>query len=163
MSWYAARVKPGKEQQAAASLAQRGVDVWLPILKKRKTRAGRRDWEPLFPCYLFANLDVPSDRWLAVRAAPFVVYFLGQQGLPTAIPDEFIETLMARVAAADRQSAPCPFHSGERVMIARGPFQYTEALFDQRLSPSGRSRVLVQLLNRLVPIELPEDYLGKVG
>src|SRR4051794_35088471 len=102
MSWYAARVKPGKEQHAAASLAQRGVNTWLPTIKKKKARAGRRDWEPLFPCYLFASLDVPSDQWLAVRAAPFIVYFLGQQGLPAAIPDEFIEALMARVGASSR-------------------------------------------------------------
>ena len=47
-AWYVARTKPLKEHQAAATLAQRGIEVFLPMLLKSKRRAGRRDREPLF-------------------------------------------------------------------------------------------------------------------
>jgi hypothetical protein len=58
LCWYAVRTKPAQEDRAAAILAQRGVEVYLPLLKK-KPRAGRRDFEPLFPGYLFGRLAVP--------------------------------------------------------------------------------------------------------
>jgi hypothetical protein len=38
-----------------------------------------------------------------------------------------------------------------------------DAVFDRSLSPNGRSRVLVRLLQRLVPVELLEEHLKKTG
>ena len=51
--------------------------------------------------------------------------------------------------------------SGERVLITSGPFQYLEAIFDRRLSASGRSLVLLQLLNQLVRVDVGEECLDK--
>lgn len=164
MAWYVARTKPRREQQAAAVLVQRGVEVYLPVLRRRKHRAGRRDWEPLFPCYLFASLQVPSDQWLAARSAPDVAYFLGTasgEGYPVALPEDFVPALMARVDLANRDGGLSRFKPGDRVVITSGPFRYLEAVFDRRLSPSGRARVLVRLLRRLVPVELPEEQLKR--
>ncbi|MBI4492096.1 MAG: hypothetical protein HY690_04820 [Chloroflexi bacterium] len=161
--WYVARTKPRKEQQAAAALAQREVEVYLPLLHKQKPRAGRRDAEPLFPCYLFANLEVPSDQWLAARCAPDVAYFLGERGEPTPLPEDFVAALRARLALANRHGRISSFQPGDRVVITSGPFQYLEGVFNRSLSPNGRSQVLVQLLRRLIPVELPEEHLKKAG
>jgi transcriptional antiterminator RfaH len=163
MPWYVARTKPRREHQAAAALRQRGVQVYLPILRKRKPRAGRRDWEPLFACYLFASFDVASEQWLKARSAPDVAYFLGQQGVPAELPEDFLPALMARVDQVNKGGAPPRFKPGERVTITTGPFEWMDAVFDRTLSPNGRSRVLVRLLQRLVPVELQEEHLKKTG
>ncbi len=160
-NWYVARTKPRKEREAAAALTSRGVEVYLPMLRKTRVRTGRCQWEPLFPCYLFARFEVPSYSWLAVRSAPYVAYFLGHAGLPSALPEGFVETLRTRVEQANREGLPTPFRTGEQVVITQGPFRYLSAVFDRRLSPSGRARVFVQILRRLVPVELPEEYLRK--
>ena len=144
-------------------LEQRGARAYLPLLRKRKPRAGRRDWEPLFPGYVFASLEIPSDTWLTVRSAPDVAYFLGQPDHPTALPDGFVPALIARLDTGNRTDRPAQFRPGQRVVIAEGPFQWVEAVFDRRLSPTGRSRVLLQLLHRLVPLELPEGHLRNAG
>lgn len=159
MLWYVARTKPGKEQHATATLVQRGIEAYLPILRKSRPRAGRRDWEPLFPGYLFARLDVPSEQWLAARSAPDVAYFLGQDGRPTPLSDGFVPTLMARLELANRKGGPPRFQPGQPVVITHGPFHSMDAIFDRSLSASGRSRVLVQLLHRQVPVDLFDEYL----
>jgi transcriptional antiterminator RfaH len=161
MPWYVARTKPRKEHLAAAALAKRGVEVYLPMLRKRKQRAGRRECEPLFLGYLFASLEVPSEQWLAARSAPDIAYFLGWRGEPTPLPEDFLPALRARVELANREGGQSRFQPGDRVIITHGPFRYLEAVFNRQLSSSGRSEVLVQLLRRLVPVELPEEHLSR--
>src|SRR5215217_5131411 len=161
MVWYVVRTKPQKEAQAAAILEQRGLTVYLPLLKKRKIRAGTRAQDPLFPCYLFAEVEVGTDAWLAARSAPYVNYFLGQRGVPTELPEAFVTALRARVDVENTAGCPPRFEPGERVLITCGPFQYLEAIFDRRLSASGRCLVLLQLLNQLVRVDVAEEYLDK--
>lgn len=161
--WYVARTRPHKEAEAAAILQQRGVEVYLPLLRHRRPRPGRRAWEPLFACYLFARLAVPSEQWLAARSAPHVAYFLGHHGEPVPVPGDLVEALRARVGALQAQGGPPRFRPGDRVTIVEGPFRYLDAIFDRSLSAAGRARVFVQVLQRLVPIELPEQALKRAG
>jgi transcriptional antiterminator RfaH len=162
MAWYVVRTRPLKEQHAASVLQLRGIEVFLPKLRKRKVRAGRRDWEPLFPCYLFVCLEIPSQDFLVARSAPDVVYFLGGGDSPIPLPDRFVPALQARLERTKGGESPPRFQAGERLVIIEGPLQYMEAIFDRTLSPAGRSRVLVQMLSRTVCVDLPEDYLKKV-
>jgi transcriptional antiterminator RfaH len=163
MTWYVARTRSGKEHYAAAILRQRTAEVYLPTIRRRTPRAGRRDWEPFFPGYLFAELEVPSQQWLAVRSAPDVLHFVGNASHPTPLPPEFIGELKARVARLNGEGGLPRFQAGDRVRITDGPFRYMEALFDGSLSPSGRARVLLQILSRLVPVEMPGEYLEKIA
>ena len=55
------------------------------------------------------------------------------------------------------------FKQGDKVPIAAGPFAGLEAVFDGLLSPSGRSRVFVEIISRLVPVEIQADLLRRVG
>jgi transcription antitermination factor NusG len=159
MPWYVAHTKPGKERQAVAALEQRQVEAYLPLLRKRKPRSGRCDSQPLFPGYVFACLEIPSACWLAVRSAPGVAYFLGSTDRPTALPDGFVPSLAARLELANRGAGPPRFRPGQRVLIADGPLRNLEAVFDEGLSPDGRSRVLVQLVHGVLRVQLPDRFL----
>jgi transcription antitermination factor NusG len=159
MRWYVARTQPHKERYAVAALDQRGIETYLPIVIKQRSRAGRREWEPLFASYVFARLDVSSNHWLAARACTGVAYFLGHRGQPSALPDDLVPTIRARLESINRIGGLPSFRHGQRVTIIESSFRHYEAMFDRRLSPAGRSRVLVSVLNRIIPIELPETYL----
>lgn len=160
--WYVVRTKGGRERETATMLSQRGVAVYLPILHKRRLRTGRRDWEPLFPGYLFASLEVPSHEWLVARSSPGVAYFLGQQGRPSPLPDGLVQDMVSRVEIANQETRVAAWQPGKRVVITQGPLKDLEAVFDRSLSAAGRVRVLVQVLSQLVPVELPDDYLGQI-
>ncbi|MBI4495194.1 MAG: hypothetical protein HY690_20655 [Chloroflexi bacterium] len=162
MPWYAVRTQVRKEPQAAAALEQRGAEVYLPLLRKQKPRAERRDWEPLFPCYLFASLEIPSETWLAARSAPGVAYFLGWRGEPSPLVHDFVPALKTRVDQANGAQGMRHFQQGDRLLITRGPLQYLEAFFQHDLPARGRSRVLVRIFQQLTAVELPADYLEPV-
>jgi transcriptional antiterminator RfaH len=162
-AWYVARSQPHKERYAAAALEQRGLQVYLPILVKPRPRAGRRNWEPLFASYLFAKIQVPSPEWLSARASPGIAYFLGHAGRPSPLPSGFIPDMQVRLECINRTGGLPTFTHGQRVTIVEGAFAQYDAIFDRRLSPAGRARVLLTVLRRLVRLDLPQDWLRAAG
>jgi transcriptional antiterminator RfaH len=162
MPWYVVKSKRRRESHAAASLERAQVEVYLPLLRKPNPRAGQRSWEVLFPNYLFASLTIPSEEWLAARSAPDVDYFLGHQGHPVALPDDFVPALRARLERTNQAGGAVRLQPGARVRITAGPFRYLEAIFERQLSPKGRAEVLVQVLQRMVRVQLPEHHLDRL-
>jgi len=162
MPWYVAKTKRRRESHAAAALERRHVEVYLPLLRKTNPRAGQRSWEVLFPNYLFANLTIPSQEWLAARSAPDVDYFLGYQGHPAVLPDDFVPALRARLERTNQDGGMVRLQPGARVRITEGPFRYLQAIFERQLSPRGRAEVLVQVLQRMVRVQLPEHHLDRL-
>lgn len=162
--WFAVRSKPRRERLVDTVLTQRGIQVFLPEISPLPTRgqasAGR---EPLFPGYLFTRLDLETSEWIAARCAPGVVSFLGAEGVPTALPDALIAKIQERIEQRARRAPEAPYRPGDRVIIAGGPFEGLEAVFDGTLSSSGRVRVFLDVVNRLVPVELSAAVLRSAG
>jgi transcription elongation factor/antiterminator RfaH len=163
--WYVARTKPRREVAAAAILAQRGVDVYLPtVSSRRRASTSSRAGEALFPGYLFAQLDIGTDDWLAARSAPGVAYFLGSgEGAPTPVPNDLIDAIRLRADQQAGKARVIPFRQGESVLIKDGPFAGIQAVFDGCLSGRGRVRVLLEIVQRVVPVDLEVHQLGKVA
>ena len=164
ISWYVAKTKPRREITTAVVLGERGFETYFPLFAPKHYRP--RDVEPLFPGYLFVRLDPETPSWLEVRSAPGIAYFLGsptarERAVPTALPDDVIESIRQRVAAQKQSVQENAFKRGERVVIVGGPLDGMEAVFDGRLSAAGRSRVLVDLVNRIVPVTIGCEQLSK--
>jgi len=151
--WYVARLKPRAEERATAILAASGIHVYLPRLLRIRGRNARLKTEPLFRGYAFVYLDPESEELLIARCSPGVLYLLGR-GEPSPIPDSLVETIRLRTEAENGERGEIGFRPGERVRIMIEPLRHVEALFDRALNPSGRARVFIQLLGRLVPLEV---------
>ena len=161
-NWYVARTKPRREVATATILAQRGIEVYLPVTAMRR-RAPTRSapGEPLFPGYLFAHIDINDESWLAARSAPGIAYFLGSELAPSPLPDDLIAAIRMRADLQSAQEPVIPFQQGDAVVIRSGPFAGIEAVFDGCLSGRGRVRVLLEMLERYVPVALDVYQLEK--
>ena len=147
----------------AAILGQRGVEVYVPTTSvRRRVTMREAAIEPLFPGYLFARLDIDSDAWLLTRSAPGIAYFLGSDGEPSALPDELIVAIQLRTDDRAAARRVIPFRQGESVLIKNGPFAGIEAVFDGCLSGRGRVRVLLEIVQRIVPVTVDVHQLDKV-
>ncbi len=158
--WYVLRTRPRAERQVSVLLGMHGAEHYLPLIRSARNRA-RMD--PLFPGYLFCYVGIPSVRWVEIRSMPGIAYVLNAQGSPLSVPEDLVTSVRARVELENAGRASARFNPGDRVRILRGPLQGLEAAFDRRLSPSGRSRVFITLLRRLVPMEIHEAELSKIG
>lgn len=164
-SWYALQTKPRQEPHAAVQLQLRNLPVYLPLVRVKTVNPRAARLRPFFPGYLFARLDTaaivpPQLRW--VPGLRGVVQFGGQ---PAIVPDPVIHELKQRIdsivsaGGLDGEG----FRPGEPVLITHGPFAGYEAIFDLRLRDSTRARVLLEMLHRVVPVQISTDHIRRVA
>ena len=81
--WYLVRTKPGKERWVRDQLSIILPEIFLPMLKARIPRWGKLSVSlmPLFPCYVFARLDL-TVHYFEVKYLPASAWF-GVGGLFT--------------------------------------------------------------------------------
>jgi transcriptional antiterminator RfaH len=161
--WYAVRSKPRKEAAAAAMLERAGIGVFVPQVKVKKRPYDPPSVEPLFPGYFFSRLAPQMGEIRLVKYTPGVLYVLGFGDEPWPVPDSLVAALQERVAAADGWSAGPDYQPGDRVKVTRGPLRDLDAIFDRRLSPKGRARILVHILMRICRVEVHVSDLRRVS
>jgi len=161
--WYLVRTKPGKERWVRDQLAGRVSEVFLPMLKARMPRWGRMavSVAPLFPCYVFARLDLKAS-YFEVR------YLAGVSGLvsagkdPIVVPEAIIAEIRARGTDDVVEIPEDPFDSGQPVRVVEGPFRGFEAIFERYLSGAERVAILLSTIESAGPrIVLPASALTK--
>ena len=159
-----AKTKPRGEAATAAILTQRDIEVFLPFAPAAQRRGSRTTTrEVLFPGYLFVRLGLDSPLWLGARSAPGIAYFLGAGDRPSALPDEMIEGMGWRTDQHPGIRPQPLYERGEAVIIKQGPFAGLEAIFDSTLTARGCVRVLLELVQRLVPVDVDIEQLARAS
>lgn len=162
--WFVVQTKPRGEEQALKSLLQRPVTPFLPRLCVRR-RHGSRRWEalePLFPGYLFCHLDPQPEILAQVRWARGVKRILGDEDGPVSVPEEVVRHLQER-QGDQGYIVPRPLMTpGTRVRVTSGPLLYLEGIIERPSTRAERVRVLLQILGRIVPVEVDLAQLEKV-
>lgn len=165
IAWYAVQVKPHQEHRVVRHLAMSPIPTFLPLIESVRRRNGRprgARLEPLFPGYLFVQVETPeahASHWHVVRWTPGVRHILGTGNAPVPVPMEAIETLQSRVKELGFVRPGVRFTPGTRVRISSGPLAGLEAIFERPTSKSGRVRVLLEMLGQLGRAEVDESSL----
>jgi transcriptional antiterminator RfaH len=156
--WYVVHAKAQQELLAAGLLEQRhAATVLLPQVRQRSR--GQIRTAPLFPGYLFVELDLEQVEASAVNNTPGVIRLVAFGGLPKPVPPRTMAALQARLAEIDAQGGlpQHPFKEGDRVRLTGGPLAGLEAVFVGPMRPAERVRVLLEFLGQeqeaLVPVE----------
>ncbi len=167
MQWCAVNTKPKKEDFAVRQLEAKGLEIFLPkilVIRKRGT-AKSSLWEPLFPGYLFVRLIPEPAAVQRVNWTPGVRRLLCAGDTPVPVPDEAIDLIQRRVGPRGRLT-PKPeggFPAGSRVAVRHGPFAGLLGVVEKPMSGRGRVRVLLELLQRQMAVEIDAVDLDRVG
>jgi transcriptional antiterminator RfaH len=147
MEWYLLRAKAGEECRAQEQLTRIADDVLLPLVKLRVRRWGRmvKSVAPLFPCYLFSQLDLARDfsRLRYTRGLRELVCFGGE---PAVVPEWIINGLKERCASGPVELPEPTFLPGDPVRIADGPLREFEGVFERYLSGQERIAILLSVM-----------------
>jgi len=165
LDWFLVRTKPHKERWVRDQLGNALPEVFLPLLKTRAPQWGKMAPAivPLFPCYLFARLDL-KENYFHVKYTPGVHGLVSAGKEPLAVPASIVEEIKLRgIDGIVEISAP-HLGRGERVRIVDGPFRGFDAVFDRYLSGSERVAILLEAVEaKGVRMVLPADFVAQQG
>jgi transcriptional antiterminator NusG len=156
--WYVVYTKRYKEECAQFHLKQKGVETFFPRLLLPRSTARHERIVPLFPGYLFACLLMPEE-YECVRWLPGVKYLVGFYGAPVPLEDEIVVFLRQRSNAEGILTARLGLKPGQEVRISSGPFEGLVGIIENPPNAGGRVKVLMELLNRRVKVEVPIQYI----
>jgi transcriptional antiterminator RfaH len=149
--WYIAITNRNQEKLAQYSLAAAKLAVYLPFYAATNHK-GEIYGKPLFPGYVFVQLQTDLIGWTKIFSARGVASVLGNVGRPQPVPDIIIETVRAhefdgfvQLGLVERP-APRVFEPGEQIKIRSGAHaDPIDAIFQAPID-KDRCLVLITLL-----------------
>ena len=165
-TWYALHCKPNSEYQVVSILQQRGIVSYLPEISTSGTDRSQRN-KPLFPCYLFCNVDLQQVGLSTIQWIPGLRRIVTFDGQPTPVPDGIIDLIRHKLdenqGTSDSLYPKHQFKSGDLVRITEGPFQDMIAIFDGSTSPSERVQILLSILGGVTRVQVEVNQLEKAS
>jgi transcription termination/antitermination protein NusG len=161
-SWYAIYTRSRHEKVAAEELWRREIEVFLPlrnVVSKWKDRRKEVQF-PLFPGYLFANVDIEKRR-LDILKVPSVVRIIGFNNEPEPVPTHQIEAVKTLVFSELPYDPYPEVVAGDRVRIRRGPLRGLEGHLVEKKN-RYRFVVSVDLIQQAVCCEIDAADVEKV-
>ena len=161
--WYVAHTHPHGEVKAAAHLSRQGFSVYLPRYLKRRRHARRIEivQAPLFPRYLFVNIDMATQRWRAIQSTVGVSNLVCHGDEPASVPARIVDELRGRedergFVALDLRPA---FTPGDKIRVVDGVFSTCLGLYEG-MADRDRVTILLDLLGRKVRVVIDGESVA---
>jgi transcriptional antiterminator RfaH len=153
--WYVAQTQLNAENKAVAHLGRQGFVTYLPRYLKRRRHARRVDVvsAPLFPRYLFVEIDTAIQRWRSIYSTLGVSQLVGHGDAPTPVSDQIVSTLKSRedMAGLIKLDHRPIFRVGDKIQVLDGVFADRLGLYEG-MKDCDRVAILLDLLGRKVRV-----------
>ena len=162
-AWVVVNTQPLREQVALEHLERRGFRAYCPMISKRVTHARRtRDvLRPLFPSYLFVEVDLEQRRWRPILSTHGVRTLVRCGDQPSPVDDRFIQCLKAREVDGAVVRPANPYRIGQAVRLSGGAFDSLVATIVE-MDEKDRLVVLMDLLSRPVKVKVEARWVTPV-
>jgi transcriptional antiterminator RfaH len=151
------------ENKAAVHLARQGFTTYVPRYLKKRRHARRVETvaAPLFPRYLFVEIDLAVQRWRSIYSTVGVSRLVCNGDRPAPVPDDVIGSLRSRedISGLIRLVHRPNFRTGDKIRILEGAFYDCLAIYDG-MTDRERVGILLDLLGRKVRISLDAEAIA---
>jgi len=157
MTWYVLQHKPAQGDRALHNLQNQEVSCFYPKIEVEKIRSGKRQkrLEPLFPGYIFINLEQTDPVWSKLRSTLGVLRVVSFAGKPAPVDDAVIDQIKASMARVAEQGG---IKKGQKVELEEGPFKGINAIF-QAYDGEERAIVLITFMQKQQTVKVPVSTL----
>lgn len=159
MTWYALQHKPAQGDRALQHLQNQDIACFYPKISVEKIKGGKRSkkLEPLFPGYLFVNLEQTDPRWSKLRSTRGVLRIVGFANKPAPISDAVIQHVKESLDSVAEQGG---IKAGQAVQLNEGPFEGINAIF-QSYDGEARAIVLINFMQKQQAVSVPVSALKR--
>ena len=173
--WYVVNTYSGHENKVksnlehrASSLGQRRAirSVVVPTETVSEMKEGQKvsQEKRTMPGYVLVNMDLNDDAWTVVKGTPGVTAFVGAGAKPSPLSQAEVDRILhaggGPGAAAPR--AQVEFSLGESVKVTSGPLSDFDGEIVDVNPDAQKLKVLVDIFERQVPVELGFDQVKKI-
>jgi len=144
-AWYLVQSKPRNEMRALENLVRQGYETFLPLIEVERIQRGKllKKMEPLFPRYLFLQLEEGNDNWGPIRSTLGIAGMV-RFGLAYAtVSDEVLDAVRERTQDVKKAL----FESGDSIRVVSGPLMGLEGVFEIT-DGEQRSFVLLEFMQK---------------
>jgi transcriptional antiterminator RfaH len=164
--WYVLTSKPREEQRAYDNLTIQGHEVFLPkvaqVIKKKGVKTVAL--QPLFPSYLFIQLDKQVANFNAIRSTRGVGSFV-RFGLNHAVISNGIIEDIKKSVASNKQGKSLAelfaYCQGDTVALTQGSLKGLKAIY-QAKDGLERSVLMVKMLGQQSQVVVKNQDFEKV-
>ncbi|MDX8491198.1 transcription termination/antitermination NusG family protein [Mesorhizobium sp. VK22B] len=162
--WCVVQTHQHSESLAERHLLSQSFRTYLP--KRRRTVRHARSVKTVssayFDCYLFVSLAVHQQSWYPINSTVGVRKLVMSKGMPIPAPYGVVESL---ISATDDDGILHPdilLRPGQRIRITDGPFSDQLGVLDQ-VGSAGAVRILLDIMNRSIPITIGRDKISVIS
>ena len=172
--WYVINTYSGHEKKVKANLEhridsmgqrQRFRRVVVPTEQVIETKEGQKVQieKRILPGYVLVNMNLDDDSWGVVKNTPGVTGFAGPAGKPVPLQQGDVDRLLHTGAVtAERARSTVEFSLGESVKVTSGPLSDFDGEIVEVNPEQQKLKVLVDIFERQVPVELGFDQVKKL-
>ena len=146
MTWYAIQLKPGQGDRALQNLQNQEVSCFYPKIEVENIQSGKRTkrLEPLFPGYLFVNLEQTDPMWSKLRSTRGVLRVVSFAYRPASIADDVMHHIKVSLDKVAEQGG---IKAGQSVELEGGPLKGLNGIFE-RYDGDERAIVLIDFMQK---------------
>jgi transcriptional antiterminator NusG len=172
--WYVINTYSGHENKVKTNLEHRidslGMQrrfrrVVVPTETVIETKDGQKvqSEKRVLPGYVLVNADLDDDAWTLVRNTPGVTGFVGAGSKPLPLSQPEVDRILHTGAGGDaRRPAAVEYQLGESVKVTSGPLSDFDGEIIDVNPDQQKLKVLVDIFERQVPVELSFDQVKKI-
>ena len=161
--WFVVNAKTREEPKALFNLKQQGFNTYLPQYKKVRRHARKTDvvLAPLFPKYLFVEIDVEKQNWSAINSTLGVSKLIQFGSQPNPVPINLIHEIQAREDSEGLiMIDKClKINVGDVVNITSGAFVKHSGIFEC-CHDHERVVILLNLMGRNVRVRISSSAIN---
>ncbi|TML24555.1 MAG: transcription termination/antitermination factor NusG [Actinobacteria bacterium] len=173
--WYVINTYSGHENKVKANLEHRIVSmnqqpafrrVVVPTEQVIETKDGQKvqTEKRVLPGYVLVNMNMSDESWTVVKGTPGVTGFVGAGTKPVPLSQPEVDRILhAGVPVGGQpQKAQVEFSLGESVKVTSGPLSDFDGEIVDVNPDQQKLKVLVDIFERQVPVELSFDQVKKI-
>lgn len=163
--WFVIKTKPHRELAVHTLLSRAHFTSFLPRFRQvdHQLRASHLNIKPLFPGYLFINIDFTNPKNIhLIRYTRGVSHILCMNGMPTPVADKIVKAIQSKMNAHGYVEQPVEFKKGDKIKVKRGVLRDLEGVFEKQTSDQDRINVLLNLVNYNIKATLHSSEIERV-
>ena len=173
--WYVVNTYSGHEKKVKQNLEHRVVSLGQQravrqVVVPTETVSEMKDNQKVMtekrtmPGYVLVNMDLNDEAWTVVKNTPGVTGFVGAGSKPVPLSKPEVDRILHTGVApgAPIPKAQVEFSLGESVKVTSGPLSDFDGEIVDVNADAQKLKVLVDIFERQVPVELGFDQVKKL-